>query len=100
MTSLTKILQSPTKKLLLPLQTRVFVKSFVFEQLSSTIGRGAKALVRQPKTGRPISKYEYIVSWLSMCDLDEKITRHKNVHIACHCNAPLLREVGALTNEW
>jgi len=39
------------------------------EQFSSTIGRGARLLVRQPKTAgfRLKSTYEYIVRWLSNC---------------------------------
>jgi len=39
------------------------------EQLSSAIGGGGRALVRQLTTAgfRPISKYEYIVPWLWKC---------------------------------
>jgi len=56
MTSFTKNLQPPTKK-------------FAIEQLSSAIGGGAMALVKQLKTAvfRPKSRYEYIVRWLSKC---------------------------------
>jgi len=49
------------------LQTRRLTESF--EGLNSAISRGAMVLVRQPKTAgfRLISRYEYIVYWLSRC---------------------------------
>jgi len=70
MTALTKNLQPPTKKIFFSSADEKTCRIFCgIEQLSSAIGGGAMALVRQPKTAgfRPISKYEYIVPRLSRC---------------------------------
>jgi len=43
----------------------------MLKQLSSAIGTGAMALVRQPKTAgfKPISRYDIFVDWLSKCEI-------------------------------
>jgi len=68
-TSLTKNLQPPTKNFF-RVQTRRLAESFegLYSFLAQSAG-GAMALVRQPTTDgfRLISKYEYIVPWLSKC---------------------------------
>jgi len=61
---------TPNKKIFFWVQTRRLADPFWgFEQLSSAIGRGAMALVMQLTTAGfgLVSKYEYIISWLSKC---------------------------------
>jgi len=68
MTSLTEN-RNLQPKYLFRVQTRRLAEVWTLEQLSSAIGRGAMALVRQPKTAgfRPKSRYKYIVGRLSKC---------------------------------
>jgi len=69
MTSLTKNPQPPTKTIFAITDKMIGRSIWALEQLSSAISGGSMALVRQPTTGGfiPISKYEYIVPWLSKC---------------------------------
>ena len=61
----TSLMMSPTKKFAIPNQR--FFSSARFEQLSSAIGGGAMALVRQLKNAgfRPKSRYNTFVDRLS-----------------------------------
>ena len=70
MTSLTKNLQRWPKKFFSSADQKTGRSVWGFEQLSSTIGGGGMALVRQLTTAgfRPISKYEYIVARLLKCE--------------------------------
>jgi len=61
--------QSPTKKCFFECNLEDCPTGWALEQLSSTIGGGATALVRQLTTAgfRPKLKYEYIAPRLSKC---------------------------------
>ena len=67
--SLTKTPHASTKKFLSCADKKTGRSVSAIEQLSSAIGRGAMALVRQLKTAgfRPKSRYEYIVRRLTKC---------------------------------